>query len=343
MKTFKTRILNKAKESMIKAFGMGMSSGYLSIKAGINLYNALVSILDYGSEIWGYDSWEDGEKIQRTFGKRLLRCSPKTTNEAVLGELGWWRLSTVRDFKKICFWLKIQLMKPTRLVKLVYEQSKKSYLEKKQMNWTQGIHKLLIKYDLVKLWDNPENLTNLDELKDWEDKTNEGHLRFWKNTVKKQVHIKEEKEWKVVLTTSPKLRTYNKIKDKLELEYYLTNSDNVKGTQFLTSLRTGTNVLSIETGRWKGTSVDERKCKICLSDCVEDEEHFLMKCHAYQDLRMRFFETICTITKGKMNPFYQKDSFHQILKCKELNKDIIEETKFFIRKAMKRRGRLVGN
>ena len=101
MNTFKERIKKKAKESMIKAFSMGMSSGYLSIQAGINLYNALVrSILDYGSEILGYEHWEDGEKIQRTFGKRLLRCSSKTTNEAVLGELGWWRLRTVRDFKK---------------------------------------------------------------------------------------------------------------------------------------------------------------------------------------------------------------------------------------------------
>ena len=107
MKAFKLRIKNKAKENMLKAFGMGMSSGHLSIKAGINLYNALVrSILDYGSEIWGFDKWEDGEKIQRAFGRRLLRCSSKTTNEAVLGELGWWRLATIRDYKKLCFSLK---------------------------------------------------------------------------------------------------------------------------------------------------------------------------------------------------------------------------------------------
>ena len=59
MNAFKERIKKKAKESMIKAFSMGMSSGYLSIQAGINLYNALVrSILDYGSEIWGYEHWE---------------------------------------------------------------------------------------------------------------------------------------------------------------------------------------------------------------------------------------------------------------------------------------------
>ena len=42
-------------------------------------------------------------------------------------------------------------MKPTRLVKKMYEESKKKYLENNQNNWTQGIHKLLIKYELEKL------------------------------------------------------------------------------------------------------------------------------------------------------------------------------------------------
>ena len=32
-------------------------------------------------------------------GRRILRCHGKTSNEAVLGELGWWRLKTRREFK----------------------------------------------------------------------------------------------------------------------------------------------------------------------------------------------------------------------------------------------------
>ena len=77
-----------------------MYSGHLSVKASINLYEALVrSVLEYGAEVWGDEQWEEGEKIQREMGRRLLRCHSKTANEVVLGELGWWRLRTRRDLK----------------------------------------------------------------------------------------------------------------------------------------------------------------------------------------------------------------------------------------------------
>ena len=83
----------------------------------------------------------------------------------------------------------------------------------------------------------------------------------------------------------------------------------MKGTHFLTTLRTGTNILRIETGRWKQENKDERKCKFCSSDEIEDEEHFLMKCHAYHDLRDCFFEKICNMTQGKVIPYYQQKNF----------------------------------
>ena len=80
---------------MSKVWSMGMKNGCLSVKAGINLYQALVrSVLEYGCEIWGDEEWEQGERIQREMRRRILRCSGKTTNEAVLGELGWWKLRT---------------------------------------------------------------------------------------------------------------------------------------------------------------------------------------------------------------------------------------------------------
>ena len=41
---------------------MGISSGFLSIKGGIYLWQTLVrSILDYGSQLWGNEVWKQGE------------------------------------------------------------------------------------------------------------------------------------------------------------------------------------------------------------------------------------------------------------------------------------------
>ena len=43
-----------------------MSNGSLSVKASINLYEALVrSVVEYGAEVWKEINWEDGERIQR--------------------------------------------------------------------------------------------------------------------------------------------------------------------------------------------------------------------------------------------------------------------------------------
>ena len=88
---FKKRIKEKARRSISRVWAMGMSEGGLSVKACINLYQALVrSVLEYGCVIWGDEEWEEGERVQREMARRILRCNGKTTNEAVLGELGWW-------------------------------------------------------------------------------------------------------------------------------------------------------------------------------------------------------------------------------------------------------------
>ena len=61
---FKLRILAKARVNMGRIWQMGIRSGFLSIKASLNIYQALVrSVLEYGSEVWGFDLWRDGEQV----------------------------------------------------------------------------------------------------------------------------------------------------------------------------------------------------------------------------------------------------------------------------------------
>ena len=114
-KEFKRRIKEKARRSVSRVWAMGM-------------YEALVrSVLEYGCVIWGDEDWEEGERVQREMGRRILRCNGKTTNEAVLGELGWWKLRTRREYCKLIYWIRILLMNENRLVKNVYHTSKREY------------------------------------------------------------------------------------------------------------------------------------------------------------------------------------------------------------------------
>ena len=126
------------------------TGAYLSKQVLICINSSQIS-REYGCVVWA-TKWEEGERVQREIGRRILRCRSKTTNEAVLGELGWWRLRTRRDFVKLKYWIQILLMKGTRLVKRVYHESKCLYMTRGKKNWCKSIYKLVCKYNLNDLW-----------------------------------------------------------------------------------------------------------------------------------------------------------------------------------------------
>jgi len=85
----------------------------------------------------------------------------------------------------------------------------------------------------------------------------------------------------------PKLRTYRTFKTKLKLEKYLDVS-NVKGRKLLTSLRSGSNTLEIEKGRWRKIDKDQRFCLQCDTKRVEDEKHMVVECERYTLLNVGY-------------------------------------------------------
>ena len=97
-----------------------------------------------------------------------------------------------------------------------------------------------------------------------------------------------------------KLRTYKKLKTKLEREEYLMEDD-VTLRRRLTQLRGGTNELRIEEGRWRRERLEDRVCLVCGSGKVEDERHFVLECAAYEELREKLFDEIYVLTEGQYN------------------------------------------
>ena len=98
-----------------------------------------------------------------------------------------------------------------------------------------------------------------------------------------------------------KLRIYRIFKTKLRLEKYLSASTNYEGRVLLTNLRSGTNKLEIERGRWKNLKEELRVCTHCNLRHVENEYHFLVLCSKYEALRQTLFQKISDISAGKWN------------------------------------------
>jgi len=149
---FKGRILDRARKNRGILGSLSSSKGSLSVRANIKSMGR-----KYGADV---GIWEDAELILRESGRRILKCSSKTSNAAVRGDLGWWKLSTRRHFLALKYWIRVLLMSDSRLVKRVYRQSKKEYIFRNRGNWAKYIHKLVQKYAVEELWS--------DESKVWE-------------------------------------------------------------------------------------------------------------------------------------------------------------------------------
>ena len=79
-----------------------------SLKTQENIWNGLIRPhLEYVSEILDEprigDSreWREAETVMNKMGGKLLRCSPRTSTEAVRGDLGWETMSGRRMSRRV--------------------------------------------------------------------------------------------------------------------------------------------------------------------------------------------------------------------------------------------------
>ena len=83
-------LANKGKRALYSIYKLSTIE-YISITTMLQVFETTIKpILLYGSEIWGYQSKIDNkiERVQTMFGKHILGVHRKSTNAAVLGELG---------------------------------------------------------------------------------------------------------------------------------------------------------------------------------------------------------------------------------------------------------------
>jgi hypothetical protein len=184
-------------------------------------------------------------------------------------------LQARRDLKKLVWWFNVITQDKTRLTNYVYNYSKTIT---KNVNWSSMISKLLSKYNLRGLWNDHNRIFDMDGRCNNESKCIHDHRQFWKSYLKKHIFKFEEEKWRASMREKDKLRTFRILKTKLRLEKYLLTPSNVQGRKLMTSLRTGTNSLQIELGRWDKKPEADRTCQQCEVKAVENEKHFVTDC-----------------------------------------------------------------
>ena len=98
-----------------------LNSVELPISQQCSLFDTLVgSILNFGSEIWGFHEATDIELIHTKFLRVILGVKKSTNLAALYGEVGRVPMSIMRKLNIIKYWIKILNQTHTSLVKQVY-------------------------------------------------------------------------------------------------------------------------------------------------------------------------------------------------------------------------------
>ena len=135
---------------------------------------------------------------------------------------------------------------------------------------------------------------------------------------KSVLHSLECDRWRAACLEKPKLRTYVLMKTSYGKESYVTRDLNRTARAYLARIRTGTLLLMVEVGRFRGVELEERICPVCGTE-VEDEIHFLFSCPHYNNLRMVFFDNVCDKGYFEFNHMSFNEKLNIIMKENVVN------------------------
>ena len=300
-----------------------------SIRTFLKLFDHIVKpILLYACEIWGTINitstivQKDDYLLEHSFKnmycdklhlkslKYILGVHKKSVNDAVLGETGRYPLyiNIVTHCTKY-FSRLIEADQSTLLFAAFQESCTLS--ENNKPSWMSSIKFL---FNKLKIEQHQHYLGNLF------------------NTVKSRAIEDYRINWSKRLEKSKnentgKLRTYATFKTHFCFEPYLTIIKDPYIKSLVTKFRISAHKLEIETGRYTNVAVENRICKCCALQHVENEQHFLLKCPLYAMPRTVYLSTVSSIVKH-FDDLTLHDQFVYLMSSE--NDEIISATGNFI-------------
>ena len=200
----------------------------------------------------------------------------KTSNAAVLGEVGRLPLYPIYLSRCIKYWINIGRMGSDRYPKSSYDMLK-SLDDGGRKTWATNVKNNLYRYGFGIVWLNG----------------NVGDIQGFMSAFKERVSDECRQSWSQDITESPKLVTYSLFKSMLEPERYLQVIFSNRYRAALANFRCSCHRLEIEVGRHKNTPKAERICAYCAhhgTRTVESEYHFIMICPSYEVLRNKYID-----------------------------------------------------
>ena len=286
--------------------------GDLNLSSFFRIFDVKIApILLHGSEIWGTHRFEQIAKVHLLACKKFLGVKMSTPNVMVYGECGRHPLFIDCQIKVIKYWLRLLTMPSYRLPRKCYEMML-LYDKNGHTNWATRVKELLFSTGFGNLW--YEQNVDLPSI--------------FISSFSQRLKDIYQQNWLEKLSLSTKCEYYLAVKTYINTEYYLSCVTVKKFRVSLARFRCSSHDLWIEKGRYFNIKREERLCRSCSNNAVENEYHFLFICPLYNDLRIKY-----------LNEYYYVhptlDKFSSLLQCNNVN--TIQNLAMFIYYAMKLR------
>ena len=194
-------------------------------------------------------------------------------NDFIYGELGRTSYQVRRYLFIVKYWFKLLSSRSYKYSKLVYNLMLRDIeLLPTKVNWASLVRHLFCSLGFYEVWV----------------QQGVGDYSKYISVLKQRLNDNFIQNWRARLEESPRATFYKSIA-AFQLQPYLENIIVYKLSQALSKLRVSSHRLEIEAGRWSKPArvpINERKCVNC--QVIEDEYHFIIECHLYNDLRKKY-------------------------------------------------------
>ena len=263
-----TDLVQRARAGMLQTIKCYRKLGCTSPNFLYKLFDAQVGpVLFYSSEIWGTKDCSLIEKVHTQALKRFLHLPSRTPNVIVYGETGRYPLNITAKIRSIKYWLRILRMEPSRYPRKVYDMM----LCSGNNTWARDIQDLLCRHGFEDVWNLqfvPNEVQFLRDLKNY--------------LINEYVN-----DWSTAIANSDRYAFYRRFKNVFTREPYLYVIDKQIFRDAMIRFRAGVSPLYVHRHRYSNDAPDSFICPSCKEE-DEDEEHFLFRCPAYEEVRKRF-------------------------------------------------------
>ena len=312
--------IERAVEANQRVGWMGRVNGVMETERGAAIWESMgLPAVNFAVEV----SWKGTkaqqkklDAVQEQVGRKILGASRTVASCAVMGELGWRKMTERSEDQMMRYLGRLRRMDETRLTKKMYEVSMAENLP-----WWKEIKEVLTKYADEKEVD--ENTCIPD---------------------RKARKRKCEQRWTEEVESKNTLDLYAAVKKRLNEEKYVNDPGDRRGARLKFRFRTRSAGLRAEVGGWKNKE-EARQCVMCSEGEEESVEHVLLRCTAYRSEREQLWELMeaeCGL--GEDWRWLEDEEKAKVLLGQDMEggERIDRSVKSYLRKVMDKRRRWMG-